>query len=70
MKKFILFPFLLSSFIMGQSYVLNFDGSNDYLLLRLPTMPAQKWKASLLYPPGSLSKVRISNKYFTMMVEN
>ncbi len=30
MKKFILFPFLLSSLIIGQSYVLNFDGSNDY----------------------------------------
>ena len=31
MKKFILFLFLLSSLIIGQSYVLNFDGSNDYL---------------------------------------
>ena len=31
MKKFILFPFILSSLIIGQSYVLNFDGSNDYL---------------------------------------
>ena len=31
MKKFILFPFLLSSLIIGQSYVLNFDGSNDYV---------------------------------------
>ena len=30
-KKFLLFPFLLSSLIIGQSYVLNFDGSNDYV---------------------------------------
>ena len=30
-KKLLFFPFILSSLIIGQSYVLNFDGSNDYL---------------------------------------
>ena len=70
MKKFILFPFLLSSFIMGQSYVLNFDGSMITFLLPLLIMPAQNWMASLPYLPGFLLKEQTNNKYSTMMMRN
>jgi len=46
MKKFILFLFLLSSFITGQSYVLNFDGSNDYLSVAASDNASTKLEAS------------------------
>ena len=46
MKKFILFPFILSSLIIGQSYVLNFDGSNDYLSVAASDNASTKLTAS------------------------
>ena len=46
MKKFILFPFILSSLIIGQSYVINFDGSNDYLSVAASDNASTKLTAS------------------------
>ena len=46
MRKFLLFPFILSSFIMGQSHVLNFDGSNDYLSVAASDNASTKLTAS------------------------
>ena len=46
MKKIILFPFILSSLIIGQSYVLNFDGNNDYLSVAASNNASTKLTAS------------------------
>ena len=44
MKKIILFPFILSSLIIGQSYVLNFDGSNDYVSVAVTDNASTKFE--------------------------
>ena len=45
-KKLLLFPFIISSLIIGQSYVLNFDGSNDYLSVAASDNASTKLTAS------------------------
>ena len=45
-KKLLFLPFILSSFIIGQSYVLNFDGSNDYLSVAASDNASTKLTAS------------------------
>ena len=46
MIKKLLFFLLLSSLVIGQSYVLNFDGSNDYLSVAASDNASTKLEAS------------------------
>ena len=69
-KKNIFLIIILTSITLGQSYVLNFDGSNDYLSVSAADNASTKLDGQFTVSAWVFIEVRTSNKFSTMMVEN